>query len=81
MGVNNVNSLTYNSYSKLIIDGKTIFDYSSVNVEPKNVEQGLNFVKQNGEIATGEAVIFKFLTGDSKPSNSLGENGNFYLEV
>ena len=61
-------------------DGKTIFDYSSVNVEPKNVEQGLNFVKQNGEIATGEAVIFKFLTGDSKPENSLGENGNFYLK-
>ena len=75
-----INSLTYKSYGKLIIDGKTIFDYSSVNVEPKNVEQGLNFVKQNGEIATGEAVIFKFLTGDSEPADTLGENGNFYLE-
>ena len=81
MGVNNVNSLTYNSYGKLIIDGKTIFDYSNANALPRNVESGFKYVNKNGEIATGEATIFKFFYGTSAPSDDLGENGNFYLEV
>lgn len=81
MGVNNVNSLTYNSYGKLIIDGRTIFDYSDANALPENVESGFKFVNKNGEIKTGTATIFKFLSGDSEPANTLGENGNFYLEV
>lgn len=81
MGSNDVNSLIYESYGKLIIDGKTIFDYSDVNAIPKNVESGFNFVNKNGEILTGTATIFKFLSGDSEPANTLGENGNFYLEV
>ena len=81
MGSNNVNSLTYESYGKLIIDGKTIFDYSDVNALPENVESGFKYVNKNGEILTGTATIFKFLSGDSEPANTLGENGNFYLEV
>lgn len=80
MGSNNVNSLTYNSYGKLVIDGKTIFDYSDVNAIPGNVESGYKYVNKNGEILTGAATIFKFLSGDSEPVNTLGENGNFYLE-
>ena len=53
MGSNNVNSLTYNSYGKLVIDGKTIFDYSSVNVNPADVKSGLKYVNKTGQIITG----------------------------
>lgn len=53
MGSNNVNSLSYNSYGKLVIDGKTIFDYSSVNVNPVDVKSGLKYVDKTGSIITG----------------------------
>jgi len=53
MGSNNVNSLTYNSYGKLIIDGKTIFDYSGVNVTSNDVKSGLKYVDKTGGIITG----------------------------
>ena len=53
MGSNNVNSLTYNSYGKLIIDNKTIFDYSSVNVTSNDVKSGLKYVDKTGGIITG----------------------------
>lgn len=53
MGSNNVNSLAYNSYGKLIIDNKTIFDYSSVNVTSNDVKSGLKYVDKTGGIITG----------------------------
>ena len=53
MGSNNVNSLTYNSYGKLIIDGKTIFDYSGVDVTSNDVKSGLKYVDKTGGIITG----------------------------
>lgn len=48
-----INSLTYNSYGKLIIDNKTIFDYSSVNVTSNDVKSGLKYVDKTGKIITG----------------------------
>lgn len=51
--MNDVNSLTYNSYSKIIIDGKTLFDYSRVTAAPEKVREGVTYVDKTGAIKTG----------------------------
>ena len=51
--MNNINNLTQNAYSKIVIDGKTIFDYSNVIVKPEDVRQGITFVNKSGRIITG----------------------------
>lgn len=67
--------------SKVVFAGETIIDLTNDTVSSDVLLSGETAHKADGTQCTGNVVIQVFRTGSSAPSNSLGNNGDLYLQT
>lgn len=67
--------------SKVEYGGNTLVDLTSDTVTSDVMLNGYTAHDKAGNVITGTVVVQKFYTGSSKPSSSLGNDGDLYFMI
>lgn len=67
--------------NKVVYYGETLMDISEDTVAASNLLSGYTAHDKSGAPITGSVTVVTYRTGAGAPSNSLGEDGDIYLQT
>lgn len=67
--------------NKVVYYGDTLIDISDTTATAEDVLEGKKIYGANGAPITGNVTVVTYRTGTGAPSNSLGSDGDIYLQT
>lgn len=69
------------AYNKVVLGGETKLDLTSDTVEAAYLLSGVTAHDKSGAQIVGTLVANYYYSGNSAPSDSLGNDGDFYVQM